>query len=156
MNDHDNVIAAAGVTLSPARARLQLDVVHGWLRGSYWSPGVRRDVVERAFAGSLFVGAYDSGGAQVGVARAVTDRATFAWLCDVFVAEAHRGRGLARAMVRALLDDPRLTTLRRFCLATRDAHEVYRPLGFVAVDPARWMERLGAPAAWQEPGARPK
>jgi GNAT superfamily N-acetyltransferase len=139
--------------LSMDPARLDLERVHGWLRAAYWSPDVRREVVERAFAHSLFVGAYAVDGAQLGVARAVTDQATFAWLCDVYVAPEARGRGVARAMVAALLADPRLATLRRWCLATRDAHAVYAPLGFAAVDAALWMQRLGPPEAWQ---ARPR
>jgi GNAT superfamily N-acetyltransferase len=141
-------------TLSADRARLQMDRVYSWLTGSYWSTGIRRDVVERAFANSLSIGAYAGeaeGGAQLGVARLVTDQATFAWLCDVYVVEEARGRGVARAMVQALLDDPRLQTLRRWCLATRDAHGVYAPLGFGAVNAATWMERLPDPQTWREP-----
>src|SRR5689334_17057733 len=121
-------------TLSMDPGRLDLPRVYGWLRAAYWSPGVRRDVVERAFANSLSVGAYAADGGQVGVARAVTDCATFAWLCDVFVDPAMRGRGIARAMVRELMADPRLQTLRRWCLGTRDAHGVYAALGFAPVD----------------------
>lgn len=135
-------------TLSTDPARLDLDRVHGWLREAYWSPGVRRDVVERAFANSLSVGAYAADGRQLAVARLVTDQATFAWLCDVFVDPGARGHGIARAMVQALLDDPRLHTLRRWCLATRDAHAVYAPLGFAAVDPRIWMEHKPSPARW--------
>jgi GNAT superfamily N-acetyltransferase len=120
--------------------RLDLDRVHGWLREAYWSPGVRRDIIDRAFASSLSVGAYALDGSQIGVARAVTDCATFAWLCDVFVDPAMRGHGIGRAMVRALIADPRLQTLRRWCLATRDAHGVYEALGFAAVDGRIWME----------------
>jgi GNAT superfamily N-acetyltransferase len=127
--------------------RVQLDVVYPWLRASYWSPGVRRDVVERAFANSLVAGAYEEG-VQIGVARAATDRATFAWLCDVFVAEPARGRGIARTLVRALIDHPELATVRRWTLATRDAHEVYRPLGFGSVDPKIFMAYLPDPARW--------
>lgn len=141
-------------TLSADRARLQMDRVYRWLTGSYWSHGIRRDVVERAFANSLSIGAYAAaaeGGAQLGVARLVTDQATFAWLCDVYVVEEARGLGVARAMVQALLDDPRLQTLRRWCLATRDAHGVYAPLGFGAVNAATWMERLPDPQTWREP-----
>ena len=119
--------------------RLDLTRVHGWLRDEYWSPGIRREVVERAFANSLSVGAYTADG-QVAVARAVTDCATFAWLCDVFVAPAMRGRGIARAMVRELMADARLQTLRRWCLATRDAHGVYAAVGFAPVDARIWME----------------
>jgi GNAT superfamily N-acetyltransferase len=141
--------------LSTDPARLQLDVIHGWLRETYWATGVRRDVVDRAFAGSLAIGAY-RGAAQIGVARAVTDRATFAWLCDVYVDAPARGQGLATAMVRALMDDPALRTLRRWMLATRDAHAVYRPLGYAPVDPAIFMSRLMPPSAWSEtPAAVP-
>jgi GNAT superfamily N-acetyltransferase len=128
-------------------ARVQLDVVYAWLRSCYWSPGIRREVVENAFAHSLVAGAY-RGSAQLGVARVVADQATFAWLCDVFVDEAERGQGIARAMVQALLDDPRLGTLRRWCLVTRNAHEVYRPLGFAPVDPQMWMQYLPGSARW--------
>ena len=133
------------VSLDPAR--IQLDVVHGWLHTCYWSPGVRRDVVERAFSNSLVAGAYRDG-RQVGVARVVTDQATFAWLCDVFVDETARGQGIATAMVKTLLEDARLQTLRRWCLGTRDAHAVYRPLGFETVDPRIWMQYLPDPAGW--------
>jgi GNAT superfamily N-acetyltransferase len=132
--------------------RLDLDRVHGWLRAAYWSPGVRRDVVERAFANSLSVGAYAADGSQVGVARAVTDCATFAWLCDVYVDAAMRGRGIARAMVRELMADARLQTLRRWCLGTRDAHGVYAALGFAPVDARIWMEYKPADA-WSERAA---
>lgn len=128
--------------------RLNLDVVYEWLRGSYWSPNIRRDVVERAFANSLVAGAYVDG-VQVGIARAVTDRATFAWLCDVFVAEPARGRGVATSLVRALIEHPELTTVRRWALATRDAHAVYRPLGFSPADPSVWMALSPDPARWQ-------
>lgn len=134
-------------------ALLQLDAIHAWLRSCYWSPGIRRDVVENAFAHSLVAGAY-RGGVQIGVARVVTDQATFAWLCDVYVDEAERGRGIARAMVRTLMDDPRLQTLRRWCLATRSAHDVYRPLGFEAVDPRLWMQHLPDAARWTAAPAR--
>lgn len=135
-------------TLSTDPARLDLDRVHSWLRDAYWSPGVRREIVERAFANSLSIAAYAADGGQLAVARVVTDQATFAWLCDVFVDPAARGRGIARAMVAALIADPRLATLRRWCLATRDAHGVYAPLGFAAADAALWMELKPNPARW--------
>jgi GNAT superfamily N-acetyltransferase len=128
-------------------ARVQLDVVYGWLHSCYWSPGIRRDVVENAFAHSLVAGAY-VGVTQIGVARVVSDQATFAWLCDVFVDEGWRGQGIGRAMVQVLIEDPRLQTLRRWCLATRDAHDVYRPLGFAPVDPSLWMQHLPDAARW--------
>ena len=132
-------------------ARLQLDVIYGWLSTCYWSDGIRREICERAFANSMSIGAYDERGAQVGVARLVTDQATFAWLCDVFVADDARGLGIARAMVTAFLEDPRLQTLRRWTLATRDAHGVYQPLGFADVKPTVFMERLPDRSRWQVP-----
>ena len=127
--------------------RIQLDIVYPWLRGSYWSPNIRREIVERAFANSVVAGAYE-GGVQIGVARAATDRATFAWLCDVFVAESARGRGIARTLVKTLFEHPELQTLRRWLLGTRDAHEVYRPFGFQSVDPKVFMVCMPDPSRW--------
>jgi GNAT superfamily N-acetyltransferase len=136
--------------ISTDPARVQLDVVYPWLRDSYWSTNVRRDVVERAFANSIVAGAYRvADGRQIGVARAVTDQATFAYLADVFVEESARGCGIASQLVKTLLDDPRVATLRRWLLATRDAHAVYRPLGFEPVEPAIWMQYLLDPARWR-------
>jgi len=140
-------------SISTDPARLDLDRVHAWLASSYWSPGVRRELVERAFAHSLSAGAYDAHGAQLGVARAVTDGATFAWLCDVYVDGSARGQGIGRALVRALLEHPTTQTLRRWCLGTRDAHGVYAALGFAPVDPAIWMEYKPDPSRWQAPTA---
>jgi GNAT superfamily N-acetyltransferase len=137
------------VSLDPSQ--LQLDRVHGWLHASYWSPKIRRDVMERAFSNSIAAGAYRKDThEQLAVARVVTDQATFAWLCDVFVVDAARGQGIARAMVTTLMDDPRLVTLRRWCLATRDAHDVYRPLGFDTVDARIWMQHIPDPARWSD------
>lgn len=120
--------------------RVDLDVVHGFLAGSYWAEGVPRDVVARSVANSLVLGLYH-GGSQVGFSRAVTDRATFAWVGDVFVLPGHRGRGLAHWMMETLLAHPDLTGLRRFMLATSDAHQVYADCGFTLLpDPERFME----------------
>lgn len=121
-------------------ARLDLDVVHGFVTTSYWAEGVPRDVVERSLANSLNLGLYH-GGSQVGLTRAVTDRATFAWVGDVFVLPEHRGRGLGHWMIETLLAHPDLAGLRRFMLATSDAHQVYAECGFVPLaDPGRYME----------------
>ncbi|HEU4542061.1 MAG TPA: GNAT family N-acetyltransferase [Jiangellaceae bacterium] len=126
--------------------RLQLDVVHGFLREAYWSPGVPRDVVERAIRNSLVVGLYAPDGRQVGMARAVTDRATFAWIADVFVLPQHRGRGLGRFVVEALLEHPDMSGLRRLMLATADAHELYRSYGFEDLaDPESYLVRRVPP-----------
>jgi GNAT superfamily N-acetyltransferase len=132
-------------------ARIDIAFVWGELRNTYWSPGVRRDIVERAVTNSLVVGAYDSSAnRQVGFARAVTDRASFAWLCDVIVAQDSRGQGVATQMVRTLMQHPDLQTLRRWCLATKDAHKVYEPLGFVPVPADRWMEFRLDTSVWTE------
>jgi len=140
-----------------------LDVVHAALAESYWSPGVSREVVARGCAGSLCAIARDEHGALIGFARVVTDRASFAWLCDVFVLPAHQGQGIARALVRALQARPDLQGLRRWLLATRDAHDLYAPLGFVPLaEPERWMEtrlatrRAEVAAAVSSPAGRPR
>lgn len=136
--------------------RLDVGRVHEMLRATYWSPNIRREVVEEALRNSLCVGAYvGATGEQVGFARGVTDYATFGWLCDVIVLEEHRGHGLARGMVSALLEHPRVQTLRRWCLATRDAHGVYAPLGFVPVKPDRWMEVQFPADRWAERSGTP-
>lgn len=121
-------------------ARLDLDVVHGFLTHSYWARGIPRRIVARAIAGSLCFGLYRDA-EQVGFARVVTDRATFAWLADVFVLEDHRGRGLGNRLVSAVLAHPDLQSLRRWLLATRDAQPLYRGLGFRTLAlPGRYME----------------
>ena len=127
--------------IDDSRERIDLDRVHAWLASTYWSPDVPRETVERAWRhSSAVIGAYAESG-QVGYMRIVSDRATFAWLCDVYVDEAHRGRGIARAMVAFALRHPDHQGLRQFLLATRDAHEVYAPLGFKPItNPERWMQ----------------
>ena len=138
------------IELSDDPARLQFDRVHAWLAGSYWSPGIARDLVERAARGSHVLGAYreDGGGEQVGYARAITDHATFAWIADVWVDAPVRGQGLGRRMVRWFLDHPDFVGGRRFALVTGDAHGVYQALGFHApLRPERYMERLDPEAA---------
>jgi GNAT superfamily N-acetyltransferase len=120
---------------------MQLDMIHGWLTRSYWSPGIPRETVARAIAGSHVIGAFD-GGAQIGFARVITDHATFAYLADVFVLDGWQGRGIARSMVRQLQEAPTLQGLRRWLLATRDAHGVYAQLGWTPIaTPEMFMQR---------------
>ncbi len=136
------VASRNGYVVDDDPARLDLDVVHGYLRTAYWSPGVPREVVERAVANSVVAGLYDANGQQVGFARAVTDRATFAWIADVFVLESERGNGLGRFIVESLLAHPDLQGLRRLMLATADAHDLYRSYGFAGLsDPSRYLAR---------------
>ena len=126
--------------ISTDPSRLQLDAIHAYLVRSYWSPGVPKDVVARAIAHSLCFGIYQ-GETQVGFARVVTDRATFAYLADVYVLEAHRGQGLSKRLVAAVQSHPDLQGLRRFLLATADAHGLYAQFGFKPFSaPERMME----------------
>ena len=128
--------------VSADATRLNLDVIHGYLTQSYWSPGISHQVVERAVANSLCFGVYAGDGSQVGFARLITDRATYAYLADVFVLEAHRGRGLSKLLMEAIVAHPELQNLRRWTLATRDAHQLYARYGFTPIaKPDRLMER---------------
>lgn len=130
-----------GFQVSTDPARLDLDVMHGFLRTAYWSVNIPRDLVERAVAGSLNFGLYTAG-EQAGYARVVSDKATFAWICDVFVLEPYRGRGLGRWLITCVMGHPELQGLRRWMLATADAQDLYRPFGFeVPDDPGRLMAR---------------
>lgn len=120
---------------------MDLDVIHGFLATSYWSPGIPRATVERAMAHSMSFGVFE-GARQIGYARVITDRATFAYLCDVFIVDSHRGRGVGKWLIETLLAHPDLHGLRRFMLATRDAHGLYTQYGFKPITaPERFMER---------------
>ena len=129
----------AGFEISTDRARLDVALVHEFLRTSYWAEGRRRSVVERSIEHSLCFGVYH-GGRQVAFARVVSDRAVFAYLMDVFVVPEFRGRGISKALVRAVLHHPDLQNLRMFLLATKDAHGLYDGFGFQPLaDPTRFM-----------------
>jgi GNAT superfamily N-acetyltransferase len=133
-----------GYLISTDRSLLDLRFVHGYLETSYWAAGVPAEVVRRSVENSLCFGVYISE-EQVGFARVVTDRATFAYLADVFVLEEHRGRGLGKWLVEVVLSHPELRGLRRWMLATRDAHEPYRNNGFAELGrPGIFMERRDA------------
>lgn len=121
--------------------RLDLAVVHGFLTTSYWARGIPLAVVRESVRHSLCFGLYD-GEQQVGFARVISDRATFAYLADVFVLESHRGRGLGRLLMTAVIDHPELQGLRRWMLATRDAHALYARFGFTPLAaPEIFMQR---------------
>lgn len=131
-----------GYELVSDPARIDPVAAHAYLSRSYWSPGIPFATVERALHNSLAVAVFKDG-AQVGMARVVSDRATFAYLADVYVLEEHRGLGLSKAMVAYLQDHPELQGLRRWSLFTVDAHGLYEQLGWTALGhPERGMERL--------------
>lgn len=126
--------------ISSDPARIDVEAVHAFLSSSYWARDIPLAVVRKALENSLCVAAFAASG-QVGFARVVTDRATFAYLADVYVLEGHRGRGLSRSLVAVLLDHPELRGLRRLMLVTRDAHGLYERFGFTALaHPDRVME----------------
>jgi GNAT superfamily N-acetyltransferase len=120
-------MGACFVTTDPAR--IDREMVYGFLSRSYWARGIPRDVLERALANSLCFSVFD-GETQVGFARVATDRATFAYLADVFVLPAHRGRGLSKLLMETIVAHPDLQGLRRWVLVTRDAHGLYARYGF--------------------------
>ena len=125
------------------RDRLNLATIHDYLsRKSYWAKGRTMEQVQRSIANSLNFGLFH-GREQVGFARVVTDYATFAWLADVFILEAHRGEGLSKWLIEVVVAHPALQGLRRWMLATRDAHGLYRRYGFKHLEvPTRWLEKL--------------
>jgi protein-tyrosine-phosphatase/GNAT superfamily N-acetyltransferase len=139
-----------GAVISTDPALLDMDVVHGFLSRVYWCEDIPREVLERAVRNSLCFGVYVDG-AQVGFARVITDRATFAYLADVFIVESHRGRGLSKLMMEVVMSHPDLQGLRRFSLSTRDAHGLYRQFGFESAKmPERLMEIL-VPGIYKRP-----
>ncbi len=149
--------------MSTDRARLNLEVVHGFLTNCYWAKGIPRDVVARSIEHSLCFGIYDESSpfdgaqgehgapTQVGFARVVSDFATVAYLGDVFVLETHRGRGLSKWLMQCIIQHPALQNLRRWILLTRDAHRLYSHFGFTPVKaPERYME-LHRPNVYETP-----
>lgn len=131
------------IRISTDRSEVDLDWLHAALaEGSYWALGRSREMVERSVANSLCFSAFDAA-RQVGFARVVTDQATFAWVCDVFVDDDRRGQGIGRKLMAAVTDDPRLAGLKRTVLVT-SSPDFYAPFGFVPIDrPERWMLRQG-------------
>ncbi len=133
-----------GFLISTDPARLDLDAIERLLRSSYWAADRSRDAIERSVRNSLCLGLYDlRNGRQIGLTRAVTDYATFAWLCDVIVDQAYRGRGLGKWMMETIFSDPELASIGRWILATLDAEKLYQRYGFRSLARAeRWMERI--------------
>lgn len=126
--------------ISTDNGRVDLEAVHAYLSRSYWAEGIPKAIVAKAIANSLCVSLFD-GGAQIGFARVVTDRATFAYLCDVYVLEGYRGQGLGKRLVEAATTHPDVAGVRRFVLVTRDAQRLYEPFAFKApADSGNYME----------------
>lgn len=136
--------ANAEIEISTDRARLDVDAIRAFLARSYWAEGIPRAVVAAAIQNSLCFGAFD-GARQIGFTRVVTDHATFAYVADVYVLEEYRGRGISKMLIAAMRAHPDLQGLRRWHLATRDAHGLYMQFGFSPLaDPGRHMELVDA------------
>jgi GNAT superfamily N-acetyltransferase len=130
-------------TISTDKSRLDLEMIHDYLSNrSYWATGRTQPIIQKSIEHSICFGVYE-GTRQVGFARLVTDYATFAWLCDVFVLESDRGRGLGKWLVECAVSHPDVQGLRLMILGTRDAHELYRRYGGFEIleSPERWMAR---------------
>jgi len=127
--------------VSTDRTKIDVDAVHNYLTRSYWAEGIPKDVVKRSLENSLCFAIYYHN-SLIGFARVVSDFATFGYLADVFVTEPHRGKGLSKWLMKIILSHPQLQGLRRFTLATRDAHGLYSQFGFqIFANPDRWMEK---------------
>ena len=131
-----------GYWVSDDHALIDVDLVHGWMsRESYWAKGRPHEVMARSIEHSLVLGLFTAGSEQAGFARLVTDRATFAWLCDVFVAAEHRGNGVGSFLVQTAVGHPDVVGIRQLLMAT-PGRSLYRRHGFGDLDkPERWMER---------------
>lgn len=145
MHQHDNLNWQKDhFLITTDKTLLQIDRIHRFLsQESYWSLEIPQAIVAKAIDGSLCFGLFDeSKNMQVGYARIVTDGATFAWLCDVYIEKEYRGKGLSKWMMESLLSHPGLKGLRRICLATKDAHKLYEKYGFeVTQTPGNWLEK---------------
>jgi N-acetylglutamate synthase-like GNAT family acetyltransferase len=145
MNQHPT----AGYLITTDRSLMNVADIHHWLStNSYWSPGIPIELVQTAFDNSFVAGVIKDG-MQIGYARLVTDYAIFAYLADVYIEEGHRGRGLSKAMIKCLMDQPWVAGLRRLMLATKDAHGLYEQYGFTSLQkPDRLME-ISRPIIYQ-------
>ncbi len=129
-------------TISTDPARLDIDAIADMLTHAYWAQGRTREMIARYVQHSLVFGIYD-GAKQIGLARIVSDYTTFAWLCDVFIHEDYRGHGLGKWLMETIQSHPDLQGLRRWMLATRDAHGLYEQFGWKPLaDTQRWMEKF--------------
>jgi GNAT superfamily N-acetyltransferase len=128
-------------SISTDKTKLDLSVIHEFLSNSYWAAGRSIGTITRSIENSIPFGVY-KGERQIGFARVITDYATFAWIADVFILEAFRGQGLSKWLMDVMISHPELQGFRRWVLATKDAHELYRKFGFSELKlPERWMER---------------
>jgi GNAT superfamily N-acetyltransferase len=135
--------------VSTNSARFDVEMIHRFLTSCYWAEGIPRDIVQRSIENAVCFGVFD-GDKQVGVARVITDRATFAYIGDLFILESHRGRGLSKLLMRAIMEHPELQGFRRWSLVTNDAHGLYQQFGFTPLaSPQKYMEIVN-PAVYKD------
>ena len=136
-------------TITTDKEKFDVDVIHSFLTTSYWAEGISREIVRRSIEGALCFGVFENN-KQVGFARMITDKATFAYLADVFIIEEYRGRGLSKWLMQVIMSHPDLQGLRRMILATRDAHELYKKFGFTPLNNVdRWLH-VHDPAVYKQ------
>ena len=128
-----------GFTISTEKEKMDIDLIHSFLNRTYWAEGISKEIIRRSIEGSLCFGVFEND-KQIGFARMITDKATFAYLADVFIIEEYRGHGLSKWLMEVIMSHPDLQGLRRIMLATRDAHELYKKFGFTPLNNVdRWM-----------------
>lgn len=138
--------------ISTDKSKIDLDTIYNFLSKSYWAEGISKQIIQKSIENSLCFGIYVRG-TVIGFARVITDFATFAYLADVFIVPQERGKGLSKWLIQVIIDHPQLQHLRRFTLATKDAHGLYAKFGFKPFDkPERWMERHN-PDVYKNPAA---
>ena len=131
-----------GFTISTEKEKLDIDLIHSFLNRAYWAEGISKEIIRRSIEGSLCFGVFEND-KQVGFARMITDKATFAYLADVFIIEEYRGRGLSKCLMEVIMSHPDLQGLRRMILVTKDAHGLYKQFGFTPlINVDRWMNIL--------------
>ncbi|MDM7862324.1 GNAT family N-acetyltransferase [Alteromonas sp. ASW11-36] len=140
------------VTISTNRDDLDFDVIYGFISTSYWATGIPREVMQKAIDNSLCFGAYNTAGEQIAFARVTTDKATFAYLADVFVLESYRGLGVSTKLMEAITGHPDLQGLRRFMLATFDAHGLYAKFGFKPIEHVDTLMQVHSPDVYNQRG----
>lgn len=131
-----------GFVVSTVKEKLDIDLIHSFLNHTYWAEGISKETIRRSIDGSLCFGVFENN-KQVGFARMITDKATFAYLADVFIIGEYRGRGLSKWLMEVIMSHPDLQRLRRMILVTKDAHGLYEQFGYVPlINVERWMEKL--------------
>ena len=139
-----------GYTISTCSKKLNFNVIHGFISKSYWASGIPKDTLHKAISNSLCFGIYDAYDKQVAFARIISDKATFAYLADVFVLDTHRGKGLSKWLIKTIISHPDLQGLRRTVLATKDAHGLYEKYGFTAIENPEIFMEIVRPNVYRE------